>query len=96
MPRFVEDEEVIFDVTFYEDPERTTAVDPSTVTLQVESPGGVVSTPTVSQDGARPLNTGKFTAAHIVDQYGVWNWKWKTENPRIVKQGSFVVEKDVI
>jgi hypothetical protein len=90
------DEEVIFDITFYTDPERETAVDPDDVTLTVEAPNGSVSTPSVSEDGARPENVGKYTASKTVDQYGIWNWKWLTDTPRIVKQGSFLVEDDLI
>ena len=101
MPRspvgnFVVGEEVIFNITFYSDAQRETEIDPASVVLKVESPGGVVSTPTTSQDGSRPLNTGKYTASKIVDQYGIWNWRWETTSPTIVKQGSILVESNLI
>lgn len=94
MQKFFQGEDVIFDHTFYSDKEKTVAVDPADVDLILEGPDGVDVLPSVSQDGARPLNTGKYTASHVVDKYGVWQWRWETTGPVIVKQGKFEVVED--
>ena len=91
MQRFYEDEEVIFENTFYSDKAKTTKVDPASVTLTLQGPDGVDVSVSVSQNGSRPTNLGKYIASHIVDKYGVWQWRWVTSSPTIVKQGEFEV-----
>lgn len=94
MPKvFDQDEEVIFDVTFYNDPEKSDTVDPSTQVLEVQKPNGTVVTPTVSLDGARPVNEGKYTATYVVVDYGLHDWRWITTGPIIVKQGTINVKR---
>jgi hypothetical protein len=91
MRKFFEDEDVIFETTFYSDKLKTTAVDPVTVVLELEKPDGTTVTPTVTQNGSRPANLGKYITDYIVTDYGVWAWRWKTETPRFVRQGEFEV-----
>jgi len=92
MPRkFFQDEEIIFTETFYSDVDLTTTVDPADVILELQTPDGVVVELTVSEDGARPANTGKYIALYIATQYGLHDWRWITDTPRVVKQGTFEI-----
>jgi hypothetical protein len=94
MQKFFQGEEVIFEHTFYSDKDKTTAVDPGTVTLTLEGPDGVDVTPSVTENGTRPADTGKYIASHVVNMYGLWKWRWETTSPILVKQGSFTVIED--
>ena len=91
MQKFYQDEEVNFEVTFYSDRAKTTPVDPGTVTLELTDPGDNVVTTIVAENGSRPANIGKYTSSNVMDSYGIWQWKWITENPRIVRQGTLQV-----
>jgi len=91
MKTFIEGEEVIFEHTFYSDKAKSVPVDPTTVELFLEGPDSSSVEPSVSQDGARPANTGKYKATHIVDKWGIWDWRWETSTPTIIKQGQFKV-----
>jgi hypothetical protein len=90
---FYQDEEIIFKTTFYNDPEKTDTVDPTTVVLELQKPNGAVINPTVSLDGARPLNEGKYIATYVAVDYGLLDWRWITTTPRIVRQGTINVER---
>ena len=91
-PEFVEGETVVWKKTFYSDIERITPVDPSTVVFKVESPGGVIESPTVVNE----TGTGNFSASHVMDEYGLWDWRWETTGPNIADQGSIlIVEKNI-
>lgn len=91
MRKFFEDEDVIFETTFYSDKLKTTPVDPTTIVLELQKPNGTTVTPSVTEDGARPANIGKYTANYVVADYGIWAWRWETESPRFVRQGTFEV-----
>lgn len=92
----IQDEEAIWNVTFYNDQAKTDPVDPGTVTLRLEGPDGSVVEPDVDEDGSRPANVGKYTASHIFDEYGTWDWRWITDTPRIVKQDTIkVIQRNV-
>lgn len=95
MTKFYEDEDVVFDVTFYDAKARISPVDPSSIVLEIEAPSGILYTPTVYEDGARPQNVGKYTSSYTVDEWGEYHWRWKTEGPRLVKQGKFDVIKNI-
>jgi hypothetical protein len=90
---FYQDEQIIFNITFYSDAAKTLPVDPTTVTLEVQKPNLSVVNPTVSPDGARPANTGKYTASYVVVDYGLHDWRWITVSPIIVRQGNIKVER---
>lgn len=94
MQRFVEGEEVIFQTTFYNDRTKLAPVDPATVTFEIEKPSGTIVNVTPSLDGSRPTNVGKYIAFYVVDQYGTWNWRWATQSPIVVRQGTFEVVRD--
>lgn len=93
---FYQDEEIFFRNTFYSDPEKVIPVDPGTVTLTLEAPDGTEIALNVTEDGARPANTGKYIASHIVDKWGVWGWRWYADNDRFVKQGTFKVQQNIL
>lgn len=86
-PEFFQDEDVVWRVTFYSDDLRTTTVDPTGVVFKIESPSGVINTPTVTDESG----VGNFSATYVVDEFGDWNWKWVTDDPRIVIQGTITV-----
>lgn len=91
MPKtFYQDEKVIWKVTFYSDKERTIPVDPSTVELHLEKPDGTVAMADVDNGDA----TGQFLGSYTLDQWGTWEWRWKTESPRIISQGEIIVIKE--
>ena len=91
-PEFIEGETVVWKKTFYSDIERTTPVDPATVVFSLESPSGVVSAPTVSDEPG----TGNYSAANIMDEYGLWDWRWETTNPNIADQGTInILQRNV-
>lgn len=93
---FEQGEEVIFEATFYSDRLKTTPVDPTTVTLEIQKPNGVIVTATVSANGARPANTGKYIAQYIVADYGNYDWRWQTGNPLFIRQGTIKVNPDLV
>lgn len=93
MPKtFLQDESPIWRITFYEDEERTTPVNPVTVDFFLKRPDGTVVEPTVTATGP----TGEFETTFVVDMYGRWKYRWKTETPRIIAQGEIeVIEQNV-
>ena len=93
MPKtFYQDEKLIWKTTFYSDEKKTVPVDPSTIEFHVKKPDGTTDTATPASDGS----TGKWKAEYTVDQYGVWEWRWITETPRIVSQGEiWVIQRNV-
>lgn len=93
MPKsFYQDEEVVFKITFYSDKERTTPVNPADVDLELQKPDGTVVAATVAPVGP----TGQYQGTYVLDEYGTWDWRWQTESPRIISQGSIiVVERNV-
>jgi hypothetical protein len=93
---FEQGEEVIFEVTFYSDRLKTTPVDPSGVTLEIQKPNGAIVGVSVAPNGARPANIGKFIAQYIVADYGNYDWRWETGNPLFVRQGTIKVNPDVV
>ena len=91
-PEFFQDENITFQKIFYSDVTKNSPIDPASVVLSLLSPTGAVVSPTVANDPG----TGAFSASHVVDEYGDWQWRWQTENPRIVDQGTiYVKEKNV-
>jgi hypothetical protein len=96
MQEFFEGEDVIFENTFFNDKLKNSPVDPTTVNLTLEAPDGVNVAPVVSQNGPRPANVGKYIASWIVDKWGICDWRWETDSPKIVKQGKFrVIQKNI-
>lgn len=93
---FEQGEEVVFTATFYSDRLKTTPVDPSTVTLEIQKPNGEIVSVTVDPDGARPANVGKYIATYIVDEYGNYDWRWETGNPLLVRQGTIKVNPNLV
>jgi hypothetical protein len=92
MPKtFLQDEKLIFTNIFYSDEAKTIPVNPGTIVFEVKKPDGTVDDTTVVVSNG---GTGYWKAEYVVDQYGTWEWRWKTENPRIVAQGEFWVIKD--
>jgi len=92
MPKsFYQDEKVIFKIIFYSDEKKTIPVNPNTITFEVKKPDGTIDNATVAvSDG----DTGHWKAEYVVDQYGTWEWRWKTETPRIIAQGEIWVVPD--
>lgn len=91
-PEFFQDENIVWSKTFYSDASQETPVDPASVVFKLLSPTGTIISATVTNEPG----TGVFSAAQVVDEYGDWNWRWETENPRIVDQGTiYVREKNV-
>lgn len=91
-PNFYQDEQIVWRKTFYSDAAKTTPVDPSTVVFELLSPTGDVVTPSVTNEPG----TGEFSAAHVVDEYGIWQWRWTTTSPVIVDQHAInVIERNV-
>ncbi len=91
-PEFIQGETVVWKKTFYSDIDRANPVDPATVIFSLESPGGTVETPTVVNE----TGTGNYSAAHVMDEYGLWDWRWETTTPSIADQGTIMVkEKNV-
>jgi len=94
MPKtFYQDEKIIFKNIFYSDPEKTIAVDPDIIVFEVKKPDGTIDNTTVpTADGP----VGHWTAEYVVDQFGTWEWRWKTDLPRIIAQGEiWVIENNV-
>lgn len=91
-PEFFQDENVIWRKTFYSDVSKDTPIDPVSVVFKLLSPAGAVISPTVIDESG----TGNFSSSYVLDEYGTWQWRWITETPRIVDQGTiFVKEKNV-
>jgi len=88
-PKFFQDENIVWQKTFYSDITKTTPVDPSTVVFKIKSPNGTVSTPTVVNEAG----TGNFSSSKVVNEYGDWEWRWLTTGPTIVDQGTITVIK---
>ena len=90
MPKtFYQDEKAIFTQTFYSDEAKTTPVDPAVIEFKVKKPDGTTDT-------AVPVDltgVGKWKAEYTLDQYGTWEWHWKTDSPRIIAQGEIIVIK---
>lgn len=86
-PTFFEDSDVIFRITFYSDETKAIPIDPGSVVFKVKNPAGVETSPTVTDEPG----TGNYSADHIFDVYGDWQWHWQTENPRIVDQGTITI-----
>ena len=93
---FEQGEEVIFEVIFYSDRLKANPVDPNTVILEIQKPNGAIVNPTVSANGARPANLGKFIAQYIVADYGDYDWRWETNNPLFIRQGTIKVNPDLV
>lgn len=93
---FEQGEEVIFEVTFYSDRAKTSPVDPTTVELEIQRPDGTIDTATVTENGSRPTNVGKYIAEYIVDDYGNYDWRWQTGNPIFIRQGTIKVNPDLV
>lgn len=92
MPKsFFQDEKVIFTNIFYSDQAKTIPVDPGSIVFEVKKPDGTVDDTTVPTTNG---STGHWKAEYVVDQYGTWEWRWKTETPRIIAQGEIWVIKD--
>lgn len=91
-PEFIEGETVVWKKTFYSDIERTTPVDPATIVFKLENPSGTVVEPTVVNE----VGTGNYSAAHVMDEFGLWDWRWETTIPNIADQGTIrIVEKNI-
>lgn len=91
-PEFFEGENVVWKKTFYSDIDKTTPVDPATVTFKLLAPDNTVVSPPVIDEA----EIGNFSSSHILDKYGRWEWRWQTDNPRIVDQGTiFVIKRNV-
>lgn len=91
-PEFFQDENVVWRKTFFSDSAQLTAVDPSTVTFKIKSPSGVTTTPSVTNEAG----TGNFSSSKVVNEYGLWNWRWETTGPVIVDQGTInVLQRNV-
>jgi hypothetical protein len=88
-PVFFQDEQIVWRKTFYSDVTNETPVDPSSVVFKLLSPIGTVVSPTVVNEPS----TGIFSASHVVDSYGIWQWRWETSNPVIVDQGAIDVKE---
>lgn len=82
-PKFFEGENVVWQKTFYSDITKDTPVDPGGVVFKLKSPRGTSYLPTVSDDAG----VGNFSASKIMDEWGIWAWRWETSNPTIVDQG---------
>lgn len=90
-PKFFEGENVVWKKTFYSDITKTTPIDPSTVVFRLKSPRGVSYTPAVSDDAG----VGNFSASKVMDEWGIWAWRWETSGPTIVDQGFIeVIQKN--
>lgn len=88
MPKtFFQDEKVIDEITFYSDKAKTVPVDPATREFHLKKPDGTAASVIPVSNGS----TGKWKVEYVVDQYGTWEWHWKTDNPRIVSQGEIWV-----
>lgn len=91
-PKFFQDSNVVWRITFYSDDLKTTTVDPAVVGFQLQRPsGGIVTVTPVDEPG-----TGKYSASYVLDEYGLWDWRWKTDGPRIVDQGVVEVIQNVV
>lgn len=93
---FEQGEEVIFEATFYSDVLKTTPVDPTTINLEIQKPDGTIESATVTENGARPANEGKYIAQYIVSDYGNYDWRWQTDNPLFVRQGTIKVNPNLV
>ena len=91
-PEFFQDENIVWSKTFYSDASQETPVDPTSVVFKLLSPTGNIISATVTDEP----DTGNFSAQYTVDEYGDWNWRWETDEPRIIDQGTiFVKERNV-
>jgi len=91
-PDFIEDSNIVWRKMFYSDQAKTTPIDPSTVTFKIKSPSGAISTPSVTDEPG----TGNYSASKVVNEYGLWEWRWITTNPIVVDQGTInVIKKNV-
>jgi hypothetical protein len=93
---FEQGEEVIFEATFYSDRLKTTPVDPSGVTLEIQKPDGTIESAVVATNGARPANVGKYISYYTVDDYGIYDWRWETGNPLFIRQGTIKVNPNLV
>ena len=93
---FAQGEEVIFNATFYSDKLKTIPVDPTTVTLSIQKPDGSIVDGGAAEDGARPDNTGMYTASYIVDDFGNYDWRWETATPLFIRQGTIKVNPNLV
>ena len=95
MPKtFYQDEKLIFKQIFYSDPEKTQPVDPDIIVFEVKRPDGTTDTTTTPVRDGLSGDIGHWKAEYVVDQYGTWEWRWKTDLPRIIAQGEIWVVKD--
>lgn len=85
---FFQDSKLIFKNTFYSDEAKTIPVDPTTIIFEVKKPDGTIDSSTTPASNG---GTGYWKAEYVVDQYGIWEWRWITSVPRIVAQGEILV-----
>jgi len=93
MPKtFYEDQKVIWEITFYSDQKKKFPVDPDTIEFHLKKPDGTTDEAIPAANGE--VGSGKWKAEYVLDQYGTWEWRWFTDDPRIVAQGEIWVVKD--
>lgn len=64
---------------------------PGTVTCQVIGPTSrVILTPTVIED-----SVGEYHANVVVNDPGLWSYRWSTTNPASAGEGTFLVRPSV-
>jgi hypothetical protein len=76
----------------------TGVADPSTVTFQLKSPSGQLTTYVFGANiEIKRYSTGNYTATVHPDEPGRWHWLWRTTGKNIsgVTQGNFVVQYSV-
>lgn len=91
-PKFLEGESIVWRKTFYSDITKDTPIDPNSVVFRLKSPSGTLYTPTVTDE----VGVGNYSSTKVMDEWGVWAWRWETSNPTIVDQGFIeVIQKNV-
>lgn len=99
--RTVQGEEGTWRTRFFDLPDvddetvRGDPVDPDEITFLIKSPDGVVTEIVGSEFGDHGDDdfVGRYEASFVFDEWGRHEWKWITENPRIVKQGHTDVDQ---
>lgn len=71
------------------------ATDPTTVTLLIESPSGVVTELTHADDELTKDSEGNYYYDLLIDEAGVWQWRWiGTGVIQQADQGRFPVARE--
>lgn len=91
-PQFTEGGTVFWQITFYSDAFKTTPVNPSVVSFSLQKPDGSIVTPAPVSG----VSTGVYSVTYVMDQWGLWDWRWTTESPTIAKQGTIEVIQENI